>query len=272
MARFDTVSFLSDYGTTDEFAGVITAVIRDLAPHVNVVDITHGIAPFDITAGALALARAVSYLPTGVVLAVVEPISTRPRVAIEVAGGVFVGPDNGLLAPAVAIAGGAQRAVTLTNTDYHLTQDGPLAAGRDIYAAAAAHLCNGVPLAELGDEIDPGLLLPGTIPLPRDDEGTLIADVLWVDRFGNIQLNLSGDDLAVLGTDELVITYDDPIAPNGHAVRRLRRVDAVADIAEGEVGLVLDSAGLMSIVINRRSAADEWGLAVGDQISIAISD
>ena len=110
------VSFLSDYGRADEFVGVCHAVMLDVTPDLRIVDITHEIAPFDVRAGALALVRAVQYLPDGVVLAVVDPgVGTdRRAVAIEVADGegVFVGPDNGLLASAVAMAGGAQRAVT----------------------------------------------------------------------------------------------------------------------------------------------------------------
>ena len=111
-------------------------------------------------AGSLALARcdlvrarAASCSPSS------TPASapTRRAVAIEVAGGagVLVGPDNGLLAPAVAMAGGAERAVELTNPEYHLGAPGATFAGRDVFAPAAAHLCNGVDLAELGPPIDP---------------------------------------------------------------------------------------------------------------------
>src|SRR5687768_9570860 len=109
--RYETVSFLSDYGTRDEFVGVVKSVIRDLAPHVTVIDLTHEIPAHDIRAGGLCLARCVQYVAPGVVLAVVDPgVGTERRaVAIEVAegAGVLVGPDNGLLAPAVAMAGGA---------------------------------------------------------------------------------------------------------------------------------------------------------------------
>ena len=109
--RYDTVSFLTDYGNRDEFVGVVKSVIRDIAPHVEVIDLTHEITPYDVRAGALALARCIEYVPSGVVLAVVDPgVGTNRRaVAIEVAGGagVVIGPDNGLLAPAVAMAGGA---------------------------------------------------------------------------------------------------------------------------------------------------------------------
>src|SRR4051812_24881051 len=124
MSGHGTISFLSDFGHDDEFVGVVHAVIRELAPEVVVIDLTHSIPPFDIRAGSLALARAVQYVPQGIVLAVVDPgVGTERRaLAVEVGGGtgIFVGPDNGLLASAVAMAGGAERAVELTNPIYQL--------------------------------------------------------------------------------------------------------------------------------------------------------
>ena len=89
VPRFDTISLLTDYGTVDEFAGVVRAVIRDIAPHVMVIDLTHEIPPFDVRAGSLALARCITYVPSGVVMAVVDPgvATDRRAVAIEVAGG-----------------------------------------------------------------------------------------------------------------------------------------------------------------------------------------
>ena len=110
----DTISFLSDYGTSDEFVGVVKSVIRSIAPHTTVVDITHEIRPYDLKGGALTLARSVQYLCPGVVLAVVDPgVGTARRaVAIEVGDGqsYLVGPDNGLLASAVGMVGGATAA------------------------------------------------------------------------------------------------------------------------------------------------------------------
>ena len=143
--RYDTVSFLTDYGVVDEFAGVVRSVIRDLAPHATVIDLTHGIAPFDVRGGSLALARSIGYVASGVVLAVVDPGvgSARRAVAIEVAGGegVLVGPDNGLLAPAVSLVGGAERAVELTNTEYQLASS-----ERDVRRARRVRTGRGAPV------------------------------------------------------------------------------------------------------------------------------
>lgn len=262
--RFDTISFLSDYGTADEFAGVVRSVIRTIAPRVAVVDLTHEIAPHDVRAGGLALARAAQYLCPGVVLAVVDPGvgGTRRAVAVEVGGGqsLLVGPDNGLLAPAVALCGGATRAVELVNADYQLPAPGPTFAGRDVFAPAAAHLCLGVPLEAFGPDVELGSLWPGVVPLPRAEAGRLEAEVLWVDRYGNAQLNVGPEDLE--GWEERV-----EVRAGGRA-RVGRRASTYGDVATGELGLVVDSYGLVSLALDRASAADELGLGPGDAVAL----
>jgi S-adenosylmethionine hydrolase len=270
--RYDTVSFLSDYGTTDEFVGVVHAVLRELAPHAHVLDVTHGIEPFDVRAGSLALARSIGYLPSGVVLAVVDPgVGTDRRpIAVEVAGGegVLVGPDNGLLAPAVAMAGGAERAVELTNPDHRLGAPGATFDGRDVFAPAAAHLCNGGELTDLGPLLDTDLLLPGVVALPQADESKVIAQVLWVDRYGNAQLNVGPDDLPDTFGERIGVHVSSPTDPTGGATRNAERVDTFASLAGGAVGLVLDSVGLLALAMDQRSAADELGLVAGDQVTL----
>src|SRR5258705_3749074 len=210
--RYDTVSFLSDYGLADEFVGVVKGVIRTIAPHVTVIDLTHEIPPHDVQAGAPTLLRSVQYVPPGIVLAVVEPgVGTARRaVAVEVGkgSGVLIGPDNGLLAPAVAMSGGAARAVELTEPAYQLPSPGATFAGRDVFAPAAAHLCAGVELADLGPEIDPITLLPGTLPLTRVEGDAVVGQVLWVDRYGNAQLNVDPEEIAGMG-DVVTLRFSD---------------------------------------------------------------
>jgi S-adenosylmethionine hydrolase len=263
--NYDTVSFLSDFGHTDEFVGVVKSVIRSLAPHATVIDLTHDIAAHDIRAGSLALARAVPYVASGIVLAVVDPGvgSDRRAVAVEVAGGegIFVGPDNGLLAAAVALTGGAERSVALTNTKFHLEAMGGTFAGRDIFGAAAGHLCNGVDLEELGARIDPVTMVPGMVPISREeDDGSLVTEVLWVDRYGNVQLNVDGDDIAPLG---------DPVSiAHGGKTRVVRRASAYASIAPGDIGIVIDAYGLVSLCADRSSAAGALQLRPGDSVAL----
>ncbi|MXW99787.1 MAG: SAM-dependent chlorinase/fluorinase [Acidimicrobiaceae bacterium] len=266
---YDTISFLSDYGHGDEFVGVVHSVIAAIAPHVRVVDVTHGIAPCNVRAGGLALARAAQYLLPGVVLAVVDPgVGTDRRpVAVEVGDGasVLVGPDNGLLAPVVALVGGAGRAVELANADYRLENVGELGStfdGRDVFAPAAAHLCRGVPLSDLGPAVDVATLTPGMLPVSQRDGDDLVAEVLWVDRFGNCQLNVDPaevDEMATAGA--LQVTA-------GEDLRTAERARTYADVAPGRVGLVTDSSGLVSLALPQRSAADELGLHEGSEVRL----
>lgn len=271
--RFDTVSFLTDYGTRDEFVGIVKCVIADIAPHARVIDITHEVPPFDVRAGSLALARAVSYVPQGVVLAVVDPgVGTNRRaIAVSVAGGtgIFVGPDNGLLSMGVALAGGADSAVVLDNPEYHLAAPGDTFAGRDIFAPAAAHLCNGVALTELGTSIDVDTLLPGIVPLPRQEGDELHAEVTWVDRYGNCQINVSPDDVADLGSPIRVT-----LGARGTGERIVRSMPVVRNFGQigAGVGLVVDSFGMLALCKDRGSAASELDLAPSDLVVLTRDD
>jgi hypothetical protein len=266
--RYSTVSFLSDYGNGDEFVGVVKSVIRSIEPEATVIDITHEIPAHDVRAGSLALARAAQYLVPGVVLAVVDPgVGTdRRAVAVEVGQGesVLVGPDNGLLAAAVGMVGGADRVAELTNADYHLPSPGATFDGRDVFAPAAAHLCAGVDLEELGSLIDPLSLQPGMIPLSFVDGEAVAAQILWVDRFGNAQLNVGPEDIDHLG-DQVRLRF-------GERSRIARRASSFAELGP-DVGLVLDSYGLLAVALNRNPAAAELALATGDEVKIeAVTD
>jgi S-adenosylmethionine hydrolase len=269
--RFDTISFLSDLGLRDETVGVVKAIVRDMAPHAHVVDLGHDIASYDVRAGSLALARSIAYVPAGVIIAAVDAgiDNGRPHIAIEVAGGdgVLVGPDNGLLAPAAAMAGGAERAVLLDRDDFHLASAGGSLPVRDVYAPVAAHLCNGVDLAELGTAIDADALLPGVVPLPRDsDDGGVVAEVLWVNQRGDCQLNVGVDDVAPWasadGAKAQVVagTGDDAVT------RVVERVAHAGRLGPGSIGLVVDPAGMLALCLQRRSAAEELCVGAGDQV------
>jgi len=221
-----------------------------------------------VRAGSLTLARAAQYLAPGVVLAVVDPgVGTARRaIAVEVGDGtsVLVGPDNGLLAPAVSMVGGATRAVELTNLDYHLAAPGPTFAGRDVFGPVAAHLCAGVDLLELGTEVDPAGLTPGMIPITRLEGGALVAEVLWTDGFGNLQLNVDPDEIATYG-DRVELRFDG-------RTRTGVRHDTYGSIPTGEIGLVVDSYGLVSIAFDRTSASAELGIGTGDEVILAPFD
>ena len=262
--RYDTVSFLSDYGLQDEFVGVTKSVVWSMAPEVRIVDITHNIRAHDVRAGGLALARSAQYLCPGVVLAVVDPgvATSRRGVAVEVGDGmsVLVGPDNGLLAPAVAMVGGASRAFDISASPAQLPTAGPTFDGRDLFGPVAAQLCIGVSLEELGTEMDPNQLMPSIVPVSGRVGDDLETEVLWIDRFGNAQLNLDPDDLPDAPAYRLMVDDRPRIA---------RRVVAYDEIPAGDVGLILDSYGMLALSIARGSAAMDLGLTEGASVKIA---
>ena len=270
--RYDTVSFLSDFGHGSDAVGIVKAVLRDLAPNVVVVDIAHDIAPFDVRSASLALARAIPYLPEGIVITSVDPGagSDRRIIAVEVAGGagVVIGPDNGLIATGVALAGGAERAVVLDRNEHHLASPGSTFAARDIMAPVAAALCGGADLNTLGTPIDSATLLPSVVPIPREEGDALACEVIWIDRFGNCQLNVSRDDLeSVWGScpERVRVSW-------AEEVRSLRIATSYAELGPGALGLVVDSTGLLSLSLDRASAARELAIGEGEGIRLAPSD
>lgn len=258
------VSFLSDYGLADEFAGLVKAVICHRAPGTEVVDVTHALNPFDVRRGAVLLRRAAPYLLPGVVLAVVDPgvAAGPPPVAVEVEGGHLVGPDNGLLPPAADQVGGVRRAVALTARGMRLPAAGPTFAGRDVMAPAVAHLSAGGPMEELGETVRAGDLVRVPLPGFRREADALVAEVAWVDRFGNVQLPLGADDLGSRSAWRVR-------AHRSGAEVVARRAPAFAEIGRESVGVVIDSYGCAALAVDRGNAGELLGLRDGDEVTLA---
>ena len=260
---YDTVSFLTDYGTTDESVGVVKSVIRSIAPHAHVLDITHAVPPFDVRAGSISLVRSASWLCAGVVLAVVDPGvgTSRRAVAVELGDGesVLVGPDNGLLAPVAAMTGGPSRVVELTNTTLQLEAPGATFAGRDVFGPAAAHLCNGVDLAEFGPLVDAATLLPAVIPFSSVEDGVVTGDVLYIDQYGNVHTNITPEQLPQSASVHVNVAGNDIAAPV---------VRTFGDVKERQPAVIVDDVGMMSLVLNQASAAAHYEVTVGDTITL----
>ena len=289
-----TVFFLSDFGTRDEFAGVVHAVIAALAPGTTVIDLTHHIPPFDVRAGSHTLVRAVPHLGPGVVLGVVDPgVGTDRRgVALEAAlpsGGSlsFVGPDNGLLVAAAESAAEAPIAHVVELARHTASPErGATFDGRDLFAPAAAALCRGVPLAQLGEELEPASLVRlvgGVVEQGRLHDGRtcLRAEVTWVDHFGNLQLAATVADARVAGLPaegsvELAARTDQgreyldglphSLVPDGVL---LRCVDAFGELKPGEFGLLVDANGHLAVVAGEASAAHWLNVVAGELLILA---
>ena len=188
-----TLTLLTDFGTADGYVGAMKGVIATLAPAARVVDITHEIAPGDVLGGALALEAAARFFPPGTVhVAVVDPgVGTARRaIAVESAGQVFVGPDNGLLALA---AGAPRRVFALDRVRYHLPDVSATFHGRDVFAPVAARIAGGAPIARLGTRLDE--LAGLTLPAVRHARRALTGSVIHADRFGNLVTNITAQDL-----------------------------------------------------------------------------
>lgn len=262
------VSFLSDFGRRDEFVGVVHGVIARIAPDVRVIDVGHEFPRGDVRAGALALLRAVQYLPPGVALAVVDPgVGTARRaIAARTDWGYFVGPDNGLLAPAVAMVGGADLIVSLEDPRFRLPAEGATFHGRDVFAPAAAVLASGeAAIADLGPAVDPTTVTPLLLPLVEaDGRGGVRGEVLWVDHFGNAQTSISPADLEAV---ELA-PGDDVTVQIGGGEHRLPWVAAYGDVEAGEGMLHIDSYGQMALAV--REGRADVSFPVGSGVHVAM--
>ena len=260
------VTFLSDFGLRDDFVGTCHGVIKRIAPEAQIVDITHGIPPRAIVQGALVLANTVPYMPVGVHLAVVDPGVGGPRRALALRdeeGRSYVGPDNGLLLPA-AERGGIAEAHEIVNAAYALTPVSPTFHGRDIFAPAAAHLASGLPLAELGPPIDAEALVRLELPRAEVRPNRIAATVLYVDAFGNMQLNLTREHL-----DQA------ELEPGARVELELagQRYFAVAartfsDARVGDLILYEDSYGNVAVAMNRGNAAEMLAASADQELRI----
>ncbi len=261
------ITFLSDYGLADEFAGVCRAAIARIAPEVAVIDISHGVPRHDVARGAAMLANALPYAPAGIHLAVVDPGvgSERRAVAVRVAheDRVMVGPDNGLFGAAIEILGGAVEAVEISRSPVRLEPVSATFHGRDVFAPVAAHLALGMSPAAVGEPLDPGELVRLERPAPRvEPEHGLTAAVGYVDNFGNATLIAAGDVAAEAGLRPGAAVIVEAGGSSHQALYAL----TFADVEEGKLVLYLNSSGGLALAVNLASAAERLGIAAGDEV------
>lgn len=234
------------------------------------IDITHGIPPQHVLQGALVLANTLPYMPAGVHVAVVDPGVGGERKPLAFRGGdgrLYVGPDNGLLLVAADRLGGIEEAVEIANEDYMLTPVSRTFHGRDVFSPAGAHLATGVELRELGPALDPARLARLELPVAQIGTARIRATALYIDRFGNIQLNLTSQDLEKVG-----------IVP-GTKVEvevRFERYFAVAartfaEVRTGDIVLYEDSYRNIALAINQGNAARMFSLRVGQEVLLSLA-
>jgi len=260
------VTFLTDYGTADGFPGICRAVIERESPGTVVIDLSHEVPRHDVRRGAVMLADAVPYLPAGVHLAIVDPGVGGPRreVAVRSAGGrLFVGPDNGLLAPAIERTGGAEAASDLSRSSLRADPVSATFHGRDVFSPVAAALARGAALDEVGDPIDPAALVSTVMPRAMVREGAIAAHALLIDGFGNVALDLRRGEAGFdpdLG-DRLEVRSGD------HRLS-VRAVNTFADAEIGELVLYEDSSGRFALGVREASAAASMEVSLDAEIQL----
>jgi S-adenosylmethionine hydrolase len=251
------VTLTTDFGLTDPFVGIMKGVLATRAPDATVIDVSHGVPPQDVLAGALVLRQAVPYFPPETIhVTVVDPGVGGSRRAICVAttaGTLLLGPDNGVLslaAPADVVAG----VVHLTEERFFLSPRSATFHGRDVFAPVAAALANGTDPAALGPSITDIERLE--VPPVERSAGSLRGQVIYVDHFGNLTTNVTEHDL----TGRLTI---------GVAGIRVPGVSAnYAAVARGEPVAVVNSWGLLEIAVRDGSASETVNAKVGDPVTI----
>jgi len=245
------ITLLTDFGTVDGYVGEMKGVLLSGAPDAEVVDITHDIPPQDVERARLTVARVWRRFPTGTIhIVVVDPGVGSSRAALAVAseGHFLLGPDNGVLSP--ALLGGSTRAVALSigehaSTSFH---------GRDVFAPAAVALARGQAIDGLGTEARAPMIRRTPEPIRRVD-GAIDGEVIIIDHFGNAVTNLVGMRGGVVEVGSASI-----------AVRR-----TYAEVGEGELVAIVGSTGFIEIAVRDGDAARLLGLTRGAGVTLKTS-
>jgi S-adenosyl-L-methionine hydrolase (adenosine-forming) len=266
------VTFLSDFGLEDDFVGTCHGVMKVIAPDLEILDITHGIQRHGVLQGAIVLANTLPYQPTGVHLAVVDPGVGSGRRCLALRSGdvrLFVGPDNGLLVPAAEKLGGIEAAHEITSPAYVLHHVSATFHGRDVFSPVAAHLASGVALEDLGTAIEPGSLVRLEVPKADVTQRRIRASCLYVDRFGNMQLNLTREDLETLEAEPGTRVELEIGSERYYAVT----ARTFADARDGEIIVYEDAYENIAIAISGGSAAGTFYSAQpGVDVVIRLAD
>ena len=263
------LTFLSDYGHEDAFLGVCKGVIARTAPEVRVLDVLHLVAPQDVEQGAAVLASAVPYLPVpSVHLALVDPFRATPArgVAVRTAdGSTFVSPDNGLTSLAWDACGGAVEAHLLDNPALWHPTPARTFRGRDVFSPVAARLATGLALAEVGTAVDVDELERLAVRLPTVEADHVHGEVVQVDHFGNLTLNLERAHLEQAGISlgdevELRCSGKNLVVPF---------LLTYGEVGRGRLAVCEDSFHTVTVAVNQGSAAHRLRAGRGEPLVIA---
>jgi S-adenosylmethionine hydrolase len=259
------ITLLTDYGIKDSYVAEVKGAILKILPEATIVDVSHDVGNYSIDEGAFHMARSAPYFPEGTVhVGVVDPTvgSERKAIIIQARGAFFVGPDNGLLAPAAERLG-VERVFEITDRDLLPTRVSDVFDGRDTFGPTGALLAKGVPPEEIGTEIDGYVRIPEYEP--RIDGGTVEATVIHVDGFGNLVTNVTYEVLEGIGAVD-GSTFRVEASGQEYALPYVRRFSAVP---EGELLLLVAGGGYLELAVNQGNAKERLGIDRGDTVRLA---
>lgn len=257
---YSPIAILTDFGYRDHYVGVMKGVIASIAPKATIIDITHGVPPQSIVAGAIALGESWRFFPKRTIfLAVVDPgVGTaRAPIAVETrAGARFVGPDNGLLSIA-AEAAGVRHVVRLESPRFRLAKTSSTFHGRDIFAPAAAFIARGTPLASLGPAI--GSIQPLKLPKPAISLDRVRGEVIYIDGYGNLVANITRESIA-----RLTASFPGkPVSVRIENGASMKIFNTYGDAPAGTILATFGSFELLEIAVRDGSAAERFGCGLG---------
>lgn len=247
------ITLLTDFGTDDEYVGVMKGAILSVNPSAAIVDITHEVDPQDLVQAAYLIRSYPGYFPPGTIhLVIVDPGvgSDRPIVAVERQGHCFLSPDNGILTLLVK-EGSVDRSVTVDNERYFIKPVSRTFHGRDIFAPVGAHLSLGVDLKQLGKSVDPGSLCVLDIEEASvDDSGDLAGNVISIDRFGNLITNIHRETIARFSETR----GDEPLSIQVCGERITGLASSYSNGRPRELLAIIGSRGYLEIAVNSGAA------------------
>jgi len=262
------ITLITDFGLTDEYAGVMKGVILSRNPHAQIVDITHSVPAQDIAGAGFMLLTNYDYFPGSTVhVAVVDPfVGTNRRIlAAKHKGHIFLAPDNGLLWPVLS-KGHVDELVFVTNKKYFLPKISSTFHGRDIFAPVAASLCLGLDILELGSSVHLDKIVKMPLFSDSDDSEKLAGRVVWIDNFGNLITNISKTRLERFLSGRTV--YDVQIKAGARTINGL--VKTYADAALQKIVAMTGSKGYLEIAVPNGSAQKLLGASIGFEISVSL--
>jgi S-adenosylmethionine hydrolase len=254
------ITLTTDFGAADWFVGTMKGVILGLQPHAQIVDITHEIQAGDIRAGAFTLAASYKFFPKRTVhVAVVDPgVGSRRRaIAVQTVNYLFVGPDNGVLA--LALARETIKAIhQITNERLFLRPVSKTFHGRDVFAPVAANLSQGLPVGKVGDRIKEYIKL--SWPELQRAANSIKGEIAYIDRFGNAITNIDNATLLSLAGNSCKILVKG---------KRFFAVQAFYQaVPPGHPVAVPGSSGFLELAVNGGSAAKKFNLRVRERVIV----